>query len=817
MHERPTVNLRSGTPQNPLKNAKGQSASIPLQYGSTGKGGVLPDVTYHLEYTFSSEGEISADGDHANVVRRKWAVSKNGKQPQITDPGLYTITGVSTEFCKGEVLEPASCLLQNPPEPKLSLSQEEIFDKCAGSPIGLRVDLDLIGTPPFEVRYRMTRRGDKMHTNEVEKIAGLRGQIELTPKQAGHYTYEFLEISDYVYKGQPLKGILLEQDVKPSASARIVSASPRLSCIDDAESFEVMLQGEGPFSIEYELVHGGRRSKHVMDNIDGPRMTIDTPRLTDGGDYTLALASVTDAMGCKEFLNEEARISVRHQRPKVGFRSIDGNFAVSTLEGKKVQLPLRLEGEGPFTIKYLDSNSRENTVTAQSANDRIDVNAAGLYQLIDIRDRTCPGVVDEAAKSFEVSWIPRPAMRIRPSESLEMRSNTMVVKKDVCEDDEDDVELLFKGAPPFHAHYIQQVKPLHGTMAPKNKEIRAATDVTALRMDTSHPGSYEYKFSKLEDANYDHSTRHFAPLTIQQRVNAKPSAAFKTPGTTYSFCSVESDGEEVIPITLHGAPPFDLEVEIKHHGSARPETVSLTGINSHSHSIRIPHSRLHLGKSSVALRRVSDKMGCARTLDSSTPRVQISVHDAPTITPMEAQNDFCVGDRINFALSGVAPFNVFYTFEGAARKAVASTATFRRLAEKPGTFAITGIQDSASSCRASTNIPKHIHGMPSVRVSKGRDAYVDIHEGGEAEMLFEFGGVPPFEFTYTRSSNTEKHGKKPGVILDMHSEVSDTHSMRIRAHEEGTYEVVSIKDRYCAYAKPGVKVNQKEAQKRLTY
>ena len=77
--------------------------------------------------------------------------------------------------------------------------------------------------------------------------------------------------------------------------------------------------------------------------------------------------------------------------------------------------------------------------------------------------------------------------------------------------------------------------------------------------------------------------------------------------------------------------------------------------------------------------------------------------------------------------------------------------------------------------------------------------------------------MPPFEFTYTRSSNTDKHGRKAGVILDMKREVSEEYSLRIRASEEGTYEVVAVKDRYCAYAKPGVKVDLKEAQKRLMY
>jgi nucleoporin POM152 len=37
--------------------------------------------------------------------------------------------------------------------------------------------------------------------------------------------------------------------------------------------------------------------------------------------------------------------------------------------------------------------------------------------------------------------------------------------------------------------------------------------------------------------------------------------------------------------------------------------------------------------------------------------------------------------------------------------------------------------------------------MPSVRISQGQVSVVDIHEGGEAELSFEFWGTPPFEFT----------------------------------------------------------------------
>ncbi|GAB7363356.1 hypothetical protein MBLNU230_g3636t1 [Neophaeotheca triangularis] len=823
VHERPTVNLDGRTPR-PLKIAKGSSASLPVQYSSTGKGDL--GVAYHIEFAFTPQSDLSATGGQsANPQHKSMTAKSPEERAQINEPGLYSLTKVSSDYCAGEVLEPSSLLLQNPPEPDLAISTEEIFDKCAGSPIGLRVDLDLIGTPPFEVRYRMKERSTRHHVDAVEHVKGMRGQLELTPNEAGHYTYEFLDVSDSVYRQHSLlsKDLLIEQDVKPSAHAFFKSRPNRPACIDDKIQAEIVLQGEGPFSIEYELVHNGKRQKRQIDDIHDKAIAIETDNLKDGGDYTLALVSVTDKMGCKEFLKEEYKVSVKHQKPKVGFGHIEGHRSVNTLEGKDVQLPIRLAGEAPWTVMYMDSQGHEHSLTANRPNDLIRISEAGTYHLIGLRDSICPGQVDEQANRFDVSWIARPELRVSPNEVVSQKGNTLMMQ-DVCEGEEDAVEVLFKGTPPYHLQYVQQVKPEHGAIAPKNKDLRAALNAASLRLDTAQAGLYEYKLSKLSDANYAHSSTHFTPMSIQQRVNSRPSAAFTHPGKTYSFCSAEAsgEGEEKIPITLHGTPPFDLEVEVKHHGSAKPDMITVPSIASHSTTLHLPHRSLHQGKSAVSLRRVSDAKSCSRLLDSTTPRVQVSVHDAPTITPLETTTDYCVGDRLNFALSGIAPFTVYYDFNGHSRKATASGTTFRRLAEKPGTFTITGLTDSASNCKAHVHLTKEIHGMPSALISKGRDSYVDIHEGSQTEILFEFGGVPPFEFTWTRSSNvdTKKRGKgvKAGEVLDMRSEISEEYAMSVVASEEGTYEVVAIKDRYCSYSKPGHEFGGKgKGQKRLGY
>jgi nucleoporin POM152 len=329
------------------------------------------------------------------------------------------------------------------------------------------------------------------------------------------------------------------------------------------------------------------------------------------------------------------------------------------------------------------------------------------------------------------------------------------------------------------------------------RKFDATLTKESIQADTSKAGMYTYKFTSLEDDLYT-SGRKFKPLVVKQKVNRKPSASFVKPGQTFKYCKSEQDNEEGIPVTLTGVPPFSLEVEIKHQSAALPEIYRTPAINSHTYEIRIPRHQLRLGAQQIRVRDVKDGSGCHSMADLGGPSVQVQLFEAPTIYPLETRTDYCVGERISYTLSGTPPFEVWYTFDGVERKAKSPTTNFRRVAESPGEFAITTISDKASECRAPVHIAKTIHPMPAVRISQGRNVRVDIHEGGEVEILFEFWGTPPFEFTYTRSSNARK-GQKSQVLETRH-DVSHEHSKVVRASQEGTYEVVAIKDKFCAFS-----------------
>lgn len=845
VYDRPKIALQGCDVQHPIRIAEGESVSLPVKFSSTGKT-ELVDMEHIYTYLFTPSDKLSPSGEHSVDAKLITGSVKSTRQrPTIQDPGLYTIQTIATSRCDGEVLEPASCLLINPPKPNLAIHSEPISDKCAGKPIGLHVDLDMTGTPPFTVQVIVRKQSDGKQLVRTHQFNSLRGNIEFKPESAGHWRYEFVEISDSVYKAIDLKpkNFILQQDVKPSVSAHYLgTAQSKKACIDEPAQFDVKLQGEGPWKLEYEIVYGGKRIKRTITDIQEEYYTIKTERLVSGGEYSIVLSSVVDKNGCKEALQHERKIFVRHQRPKVSFGHIEQKRSIRTLEGKAIKIPVRLSGEGPWTVACRQThNGQNNTKTHKfgNANDFIVVREPGIFELTSIHDSSCPGTIDDSANSFEVVSIARPTISISETPLLEKQGDKYV-RKDVCEGQEDALEVSFSGRPPFEVKYQEHVIPEHGAKSLRNQHMNVPLQQAQVRLDTTKAGMYEYVFTELADYNYEHDAKMHKALTIHQKVNSRPTAAFTAPGKIYSFCISDTNttAAEVIPMTFSGTPPFTVDIDIKHNSNAGgashkrssalkvqyQQTLTIPNILNTTHDLHLPSQHLKPGNSFLSIRRVRDALGCERTLDptpaSAASRVQISVHDPPSIVSAEPSRvDYCVGDRLTYALSGAAPFAVHYSFRGSERHAAVTTSTFRRLAETSGNFTILGVTDAASTCRApvpAADAPVAIiHDMPRVRVSHGRESRVDIHAGGEAQILFEFEGSPPFDFTYTRAENARHKGGREGKVLETRTLTSNEHSLSLAASEEGTYEVVAVRDLYCSFAKQGHEALRAKAGQKL--
>ncbi|KAE8414691.1 nuclear envelope pore membrane protein [Aspergillus pseudocaelatus] len=791
VHERPRLSLSGCNDQHFIEVARGDSVDLPVKFHQSGQG-YDEDGPFSIIYSFNNDHDTA--GNMPGKVR-ELSLKSLGQKPQIRDPGWYVLDAISSQFCSGEILEPSSCYLHNPPEPELAVKYEKIFDKCANNPVGLLVDLDLTGSPPFRLRYVVEH--SKGIETKTQLIEGLRTQLDLTPSEAGFYRYRFLDIADTVYAPRPLKdkAPVLEQHVKPPASAHFLgSREVRKACFGEPVSVDVALLGEAPWTLQYELVHNGKKTKYVLET-ESEVSSIVTEKLVSGGEYNVVLTSVKDRSNCKRILKDSIQIDARPKPPHVSFGEIEKSRKYSALQGSKVDIPLRLSGERPWTLKYKTSyDSLVVEKTFWQENSALAVGHEGRYELLGVTDASCPGSVDQTAKIFEISWIPRP--RITAVDGSPIGVGGHKEKRDVCQGENDNLELRFSGSPPYSIKYEQQRKITRGSPSVRLQNLRTVLHAASMEMDTSEAGLYTYTFTEIGDNLYDHDPRS-NPVIVTQKVNPLPSARFDAPGRIYGFCKEDVSGEELIPITLDGVPPFSLEISIKHHSKAKPELVSISNIISNRHMLPIPRRHLDLGQHVVSIHKVRDARGCQRATEYGASSVRVAVSDVPTVIPLESKADYCVGERLSFSLSGHAPFEVFYTFDGVARKATSRTTNFRRIAERPGVFTITALSDGASGkCKAHKNVTKTIHEMPSVRISRGQTSVVDIHEGGEAELQFEFWGTPPFEFTYIRSS-IARRGKK-AEILDIKHDISYEHIKTIKTSDEGTYEVVAIKDKFCS-------------------
>jgi nucleoporin POM152 len=444
---RPRATLAGCNLGRPLKIAKGKATELPISIARSGK---TPDnVSHTLTWHFSPIDTLSKSGDHGDVVEVGSFTTQNvNKKPKVSAPGLYTLKSIAYDSCEGEIEEPSSCLLLNPLEPTLTMHAEEIPDKCAGNPIGLRVNMDLVGTPPFMVYWDVTN--ERETRRESKNISELRHQLDLLPQRAGHYVYRFRRLVDGVYDVSlpPTDEYHLEQNVKPPASADFKDGITTMyACLDQPIKLDVKLLGDGPFNLEWELIHDGKRKPGKESNIYSDSFTIETAPLSAGGDYTLALKSIQDKSGCKIFLKKEVKISVRRQKPRAAFGLLENKRSTTVVEAAQVNIPLRLSGDGPWTVSYrnLNSTAGKQTHVAKSGNDFIPAKEQGVYEIIDVRDM-CPGTVDPKANIFDLKWFPRPEMALVPTDSIQATDKEhKFIKKDICEGDVDGFEIAFRG------------------------------------------------------------------------------------------------------------------------------------------------------------------------------------------------------------------------------------------------------------------------------------------------------------------------------------------------------------------------------------
>lgn len=773
VHARPTVNFANCDALNPMKLARGGKATLSL--ASTGSG----SKQFLIENDETGQ-QFTVESDSFT----------------IDSPGTYSIKGLSGQFCDGDILEPSSCLVYVPPEPSVDIKFEESSDKCVGA-TGAFANVTLTGTPPFLLNFYITENGNKVLRQF--KTHKLRDRIEFHPSKAGTYTYEFIQLSDSLYRDIPIN-FHMQQSVHVRARATFTGRSVKRTCSGDRAAFDVALQGLPPLNLEYEIIApSGERKQYSTKGIQSlDTLKIETPDLTEGGRHTISLISVQDQRNCKTALHEDnAYVDVRRQRPTVSFVALEDKMHIETLEKNAVGLPLKLSGEAPWTVGYefenVSGERKQATAVVRKPNGEVlRVNGRGKFRLTSVHDALCPGSVASTQNEFTVDWIPRPNVTLGASPENRPQAQ-------ICQGVSDSLDLYLEGAAPFDVQY-----EVRGPRGVQRHKVHIAANHGALRMDTSIPGSYTYKIVGVADGYYSMGpvSKEHRDLIVRQKVNGRPNASILRRNKQYRSCTnsnIDDPSFEGIAMQLEGLAPFHLTLSMRNEGSGDKtlHTIEISKGELNDNmvaNIKQIFKGLPLGRHTLSLIQIRDGTGCEQSLENNDPNksVTITVYDAPTLSVASGKNHYCVGEKLAFNLDGAPPFEIVYEFNGKRQK-VTTSSPFVRTATSPGNLTFISITDRASNCVSSLSSMDSVivHELPSVR-SLG-DRY-DIHEGDQTELQFKFTGAPPFAFTYTRS---ELNGGRSEAVESHY--VTDVYDWEysVLASAQGEYNVVALQDAYC--------------------
>ncbi|CAA22435.1 nucleoporin, transmembrane ring glycoprotein subunit Pom152 [Schizosaccharomyces pombe] len=816
VHQRPDIQFRGCSIESPANLFPNKETSLSL-YSSFSE--------YNSLEVGVDRYELGLDPQNITVPplsHKTYQISpRSSANINVKKPGIYVLSSVSSQYCSGEVLEPNTCLVVTPPEAKVSVSFEEISDQCAGS-IGARADLELEGTPPFTIAYRMTK------DNEASRIQYVttdrtRYQLNFTPKKAGKYRYIILGIQDANYGYRELSGssFYKDQTVFPLADASFeerrngdLSTVVKTSCIGDTMSLPVLLTGSAPWTLEYEIFRNNKREEsHVVESKD-PRYILEVPMLVHGSQYTITLVSVKDSNGCKRSLNTaDTVIKVRRQRPTATFYSSDNTYTLKSVEGALMKIPLRLAGEKPWYVEYshtsgLNKVSHHKEVL-NDPNSYLTVRKSGTYTLLSVSDSSCPGTIQNVEQKYQVEWLPRPFLSIPSLESSVKGKTRYYEQNAVCAGDSSAFEVQLSGSGPFLLKHDKILVDEKSKTYPKQKsELSTVQNTVLVKADTAVPGVYHYEFTKLSDSLYSDSdavtivNNQSYQAVVLQRVNSLPKASFMNVEKLYTFCintDVTQSNAQLIAIQLQGASPFSLVIGIKNELTGSVSKYTLNDIHESVYKFAFPQEQLTLGKHVVRLLQVRDANGCAASITKTQPAAKVSVVEMASLAPLGSRQYYCVGDRLSFALQGLPPFDVEYEFNGVTQHATSDSHILTRLIELPGVVAMKSISDHGSHCKSYINPPieQIVHDIPTVRISNGKDVIENIHEGDQAEISFHFTGTPPFSFSYARRALGKK---RPGKVLETHTVTGiNEYEYKVLSSVEGVYTVLSVQDKYCRY------------------
>ncbi|KAK0547504.1 hypothetical protein OC845_004073 [Tilletia horrida] len=829
VHQPAKVAFVDCIPERPAKLKRGQNPPELVVKIDAGDAASAP-----LDLTLSYAPDAAAQEVAGSAWTRNYTVKAHQKTLKMksTGSGTYTLEKATSKYCSGEIGAPWTCNVVAVPVPYANISFSSIDDICSG-PVGVKALAIVTGAPPFSLKGTQIS-GRNRHPFE-RTFSHSREEIEFKPSAEGAVEYVFESLSDSNYQNIHLDGPRHKQVVHPLASASFAAPSAGNgsnksrdgtnhialhSCTGDTASYDVLLQGTGPFDLTYAVRSNSPKEAQktiTVKDINNPRYHLEVKLPKEvakrGGEVTVSLVSVKDGKGCERPLTtSDLIVDVRRVKPTAAFFPADASLReVVKLEDHDVELPVRLSGGGPWKVGVQhESDTAPKIYEFNKAESQIKVRRAGLYTLTSVADQ-CPGDVLQGRETYVVRVRERPAVRFTDQSGL-LASNQSLLRRPVCAGTADAAEVTVRGQHPVEYSWQQHIpspgRSHHGYQTDV-LQAASAQDVSSFQLLTSTPGWHIYELLEVGDAVYERKAlaKDARGAVLEQYVQPLPSAAVQQ-GKDLSFCVGEALGAstKALPsINLVGTPPFSIDFKITHDSTGKSRTFHRRDVAGHRFNIDIPASEFNFSSTGtwrLSLLKVTDGNGCETLLGEDGQRrsgdLVMEVAETASIAAVGDRDDYCVGESVEFLLQGNPPWMVEYEFNGKKLKASSKEAGFTRIADRPGKLVIQRVAHQRNKCQQDvTGLVKTIHQLPTVRVREGKHFIENLREGNRAEIVFTLTGVPPFSFTYQRTETFDDH---------VHPKVLETHTVAgilehhysIFTSQEGTWSVTFLQDRHCA-------------------
>lgn len=617
-------------------------------------------------------------------------------------------------------------------------------------------------------------------------------------------------------------------------------------CTGEQKTLDIQVMGVPPLKIEYKKKpYGGPETTWKLnriqpDGFDSPLLRLESPdspffTSNSGDNYNWAavhhinvpinltfdaasdqeykLERIIDGAGNELDLSDvNSQKLVVHGRPTAKFHCSQTHPVNLLIGAKSTELPLSLEGTGPFNLEYnyAAEEGLSRNVKLNPGEKSISVNQPGEYNLLSIHDKFCAGKI----------MFPSACQVVQP-EVPSVKVNATAIPSECAGDTEIGMKFVaeFVGTPPYVIEYLITKKNGRSKeiVERKRETIDRSRHIFSYLPNAS--GEYTYEFTSLDDLHYKKRRTLVPP--INQFVHPQPDAKFSSNSRrTVRTCL----GEDIsVDVDLRGTGPFTLYWT--HKNEAYSDVV-----NGNKYTIKLPPFE-QAGNHIVSLVKIQDGNDCFKDLESRDFIINVR-RDRPTAffnTGGEAVRNVQITEgtttSLPIGLTGEGPWTVTYRNIEAGDKSE-KTERFNDpnasiQVKSTGHYELISVEDSI--CKGDVLKPQYLVELldkPTISVEK--DDVIELAPGvyerpavcqGVSDGLgIKFTGLGPFSFSYKESHSASGHFR----LLDQEEITSGTNRVRLplKTHEAGKYRYVVDQLSDQRYTTP-IKINNLQIEQKV--